>query len=199
VGLRVVLAGIHHLDAVKEVRVQDLGVLRIPPCHPVGLLAGPARVVPEDERALPAGRAQGLAPVLRVEGGRRLQEDGVEVPGRHLPRDLGPLYDQEVQLLPVRGRDLVRALVVRGEVVLVGLVLDVVGDGDRVEALPPRLLGAHVGPDVAVREDGVGVEVALQGPEARDVGHAQGPPHADVVGGAFCRRQEGQRENDTSR
>ncbi len=51
-----------------------------------------------------------------------------------------------------------------------GLIFDVVAEGDDVEAFAAGLVNADGGPDLAVGKDGVGVEVADEGLEARDIG-----------------------------
>ena len=66
-----------------------------------------------------------------------------------------------------------RSVVVGGQSLnLVGLRLCMVGDGDTVQTLAPRLLNSHRGPDQAIREDRVHVEVALECPVAGNVRNA---------------------------
>ena len=116
-----------------------------------------------------------------VQGLGRAQEDGVQVTRGHVPGDLGATDHDEGELVAVGPGDLVRAVVVRGEVLRVRLVLDVIGDGDRVEPLAPGLLRADVRPHRPVGEDGVNVEVALQGPVPGDVRDLHLAAHPDLL------------------
>ena len=57
-----------------------------------------------------------------------------------------------------------------GDVGGVRVVLDVVGEGDGVQPVAPRLRDVDRGPDLAVRKHRVEVEVALERLQARQVG-----------------------------
>src|SRR5687767_3445788 len=89
--------------------------------------------------------------------------------GRHRARDLRAFDHDDAEVLARIPRDLERAIVVRGNIFFKRLVFDVVGDGDDIETFAPGFLGANGGPDQAVRENGVDVEVAFQRYEARNV------------------------------
>ncbi len=125
-------------------------------------LTRPGGVVPEDEGRLEVGCPEGFHGVVREQRVRVAEEDRVDMARRHVAGDLRAVDDEQVALLAldVPGRQLERPVPVGvRDVILVGLVLQVLRDRDQVEAVPARLVDPDVGPDQAVGEDRVRVQV----------------------------------------
>ena len=120
-------------------------------------------MIPEDERALLLGLAQRIEHVVLLQGVHVLQEEGVEMAWRHGAGDFGPFYQDDVAAVGL----FLSVLAGQVEVTLLhafagGLPLYMVGQGDGIQALFPRLAHPQRRPHDTVGEDGVDMQVALQ-------------------------------------
>ena len=134
-------------------------------------LRGPTRVIPEGEATLAFGLPEDIDGIVLQQGIGVFDEDGVVVARRHASGDLRTPDDDQRVVANFLKCDLVGAVAIRvWDVILVWLILQMLGQRDGVEAVALGLLHANVGPNRAVREDGVDVQVALERQESGYVG-----------------------------
>ncbi len=126
-------------------------------------------MVPPDERPLFGRGRHAIEKIRCIEWIDIVEEERVEVPGRSVARDLRAPDQQNPAFLRAGKGDLIGPIVVRGNIRLVRLVLDMVRDRDDVQALPPRLVHADGGPDQAIGEHRVHVQITFQGLISQDV------------------------------
>ena len=184
-GLRVVGVAVDHLDAVQPARLEQFLVDGEPFLDP----ARPAGVVPKDECALVEGSLDGFFEIVLVQRIGVIEEDGIEVPRRHLPGDLRTAYQQQTAGVRIELRQLVGPIVLRRDVLTVGLVLDMIGDRKRVEALPPGFLDADRRPDGSVGEHRVHMQIAYDGDVTRHLGNADLLAHTNLSLGHAAEHQ----------
>ena len=126
----------------------------------VGRLSGPVGMVPEDERALGVGLFEGGARIGLDELVGVSDENGVHMPWRHAACHLGAGDDQEI-LFRIAFAKRSGARLSEGEFVgsvavgvrdvsFLGLILEMLGDGESSKAVLLRLLYPDGGPDHAV-------------------------------------------------
>lgn len=105
--------------------------------------------------------------------------------GRHGAGDLRTTYDNEPAVAGFLERHLVRPVAVgMWDIVEMGLVLDVVGHRDAIEAVPLGFLDTNGGPHVTIGENGVRMEITGKRLVAGDVRKFDHPMQwVQVLGG----------------
>ena len=150
----------------------------------VRALGDPVGMVPEDEGALISGLAEGNHRAVSQQLVGIADEDRVGMARRHLAGDLRAQHHNQVLTFRRLEGDLVAAVAIgMGDVFLMRLVFQMIGDRDRIQPVLQRLHHPDVGPDVAVGEYRMLVKIALQGAVAGDVGELDLAVVAVVVGG----------------
>ena len=173
-------AVVDDLDSVYELLLKEPGVNIEPDPPAVSRL--PVRMVPEDKRLLPIGGLDrqkkllvygslpfGLGLAFGVKCINRVEKQRVIMTRRHTARDLGGLDQQNIAITRLASCNLIRTFVVRWNVILVRLVLDVIGDSYGIQAVSPRLVHPDCRPDSAVGENRMHVEITLERLVAGDI------------------------------
>ena len=139
-------------------------------------LAGPVGVVPEDEGALVLCRPEHADGIVHQQAVGILDEDRIIMPRGHLPRDLGSAYDQQIMILRLLFGEFIGTIAIRmRDILFVRLVLQVFCEGDGIEPVHQGLHHADIRPHTAVGEDGMLMEIALEGFIAGDVREFERP------------------------
>ena len=121
-------------------------------------------------------------PVLKLLAAERvviLNEEGVEVNVAF--RDIDAGHDQQAEALGHRPRDFVGTRQIGRDVLLERAVVVMIGDRHDVKIFAPGFGDTHRGPDEAVGEDRVHVQIGLQDMEFPGFRHR--PVMADHLGG----------------
>ena len=133
-----IVAAVANFHTVQPFVVVERRVY-VEPCAPLFTL--PALVVPKDKGVLFVGLFYGFYKILGVQGVDVVEENGVEVARRSFAGDFGRADEQDVHFAcPAEGQ-LVRPVVISGDIVFVRLVFDMVANGKYVEnlaAMPRR-------------------------------------------------------------